>query len=166
MSTDRVEPAVNEIILTRSYEAPRALVFEAWTKQAHLDRWWGPNGYVTVTDAMAFEVGGEWRFTMTHAAHGIYPNRIRYLEISPPERLLYDHDSGVDDDPDVFRVEVRFEERDGCTEVTMQSRFRDADRRAAVERFGAVELGKQTLARLADLLERGLAAPVHGTSSP
>ena len=69
-------------------------------------------------------------------------------EIIEPERLAYDHDSGVDDDPQAFKVTVTFNENGGGTEVVLRSLFGTAAQCAAVKRFGAVEGGRQTLAKL------------------
>ena len=160
-----------ELTIRRHFSAPRDLVFEVWTKAEHLDRWMGPRGYATTTESMDFRVGGEWRYMMRHAEHGEFPNRVRYTEIVPGERLVYDHDAGADGDPQAFKVTVTFEEVNGGTEVTMRSLFSSVEAVEVVKRFGAVELGQQTLARLGEVLdeaaesdlfiERELAAPVE-----
>lgn len=161
---------VHEIVISRRFNAPRDLVFEAWTQAEHLDRWMGPRGYTTTTQSFDFRVGGEWRYLMRHSEHGEFPNRTRYLEIVPNERLVYDLDSGVDGDTDVYRVTVTFVTVGAQTEVTMRTRFASEEALEAVKRFGAVEGGEQTLARLGEALdtsaeadlviERELAAPL------
>jgi uncharacterized protein YndB with AHSA1/START domain len=52
------------IVGTREFDAPRALVFEAWTDPKHLSQWWGPNGFTTTTSSFDFRPGGVWRFVM------------------------------------------------------------------------------------------------------
>lgn len=141
-----------EIVISRSFGAPRDLVFEAWTKPEHLDRWMGPRGYTTTTQSFDFRVGGEWRYTMQHPEHGTFLNRTRYLEIVPSERLVYDLDAGVDGDPQAFRVTVTFAVVGGRTEVTMRSLFSSEEAVELVKRFGAVEGGNQTLAKLDEAL--------------
>src|SRR5438128_4540492 len=56
--------ADREIVITRVVDAPRELVFEAFTEVRHLSRWWGPEGFTTTTRAFEFRVGGEWDFVM------------------------------------------------------------------------------------------------------
>jgi len=142
------------IVQTRHYNAPPALVYEAWTRPEHVDRWMGPNGYVTTTSSMDLRVGGQWLFTMVHAEHGTFPNRVRYLEIIPGERLVYDHDGGEGAEADAFRVTVTFEpDGKGGTNLTMSSLFSTVEQVETVKSFGAVELGQQTLRRLGEVVE-------------
>ena len=73
-----------EIIVTRVYDAPRELVFDAFTDPKHLSQWWGPRGFTTTTHSMDFRVGGEWRYTM-HGPDGTdYKNLMVYHEINRP----------------------------------------------------------------------------------
>jgi uncharacterized protein YndB with AHSA1/START domain len=58
------ETAAREIVISRVIEAPRELVFEAFTEVRHLSRWWGPEGFTTTTHSFEFGVGGEWAFVM------------------------------------------------------------------------------------------------------
>lgn len=162
--------ADREIVISRIFNAPRELTFEAWSLPEHLDRWMGPRGFVTRTTSMDFRVGGEWRYTMTHAEYGHYLNRTRYLEIVPSERLVYDLDSGVDDGSEVYRVTVTFADLGGRTEVTMRTVCRTVEEAEAVKGRGAVEFGRQTLEKLGEVLdaeasldlviERRLSAPI------
>lgn len=159
-----------EMVIRRRFRAPRDLVFDAWTQAEHLDRWMGPRGFTTTTQSIDFRVGGEWRYTMRHAEHGEFLNRTRYLEIVTGERLVYDLDSGVEGEPDVYRVTVTFVAVGDHTEVTMRTHFASEDALEAVKRFGAEQGGEETLARLeeviaadseADLvIHRELAAPL------
>lgn len=138
-----------EIAIERRILAPVALVYRAWTDPDRLAQWWGPVGYRTTTASMDLKPGGIWRFTM-HGPEGIdYPNRIRYEVVEPERRLVYVHD-GEGDFADVhFRSEVTFVEAGGVTVVTLRSQFPTPEARdQAIERFGAIEGGKETLARL------------------
>lgn len=142
-----------EIVLVRHYAAPRRLVFRAWTEQQHLDRWFGPDGFTTATSEMEARPGGLWRYTMTGPDGTVYPNRVAYLEVAAPERLVYLHDDdGGGEEP--FHVTLTFTEEPDGTTVTMRSRFASAEVRRAVEGFGAVTLGYQTLDRLGGYLAR------------
>jgi uncharacterized protein YndB with AHSA1/START domain len=97
--------------------------------------------------------GGVWSYTM-HGPDGTnYPNRVRYIEVVPPERLVYLHDDGTDNPDEQFETTVTFMEREGKTVVTLRALFPTADvRRRHVEEYGAVEGGTQTLGRLARFL--------------
>jgi uncharacterized protein YndB with AHSA1/START domain len=138
-----------EIVVTRIIEGPRPLVFEAYTDPRHLAQWWGPDGFTTTTRAFEFRPGGVWDFVM-HGPDGIdYPNWIEWREIAPPERLVFLHGDRRDD-PQAFVSTVTLMERDGATEVTMRAVFKTkAQRDEVVERYHAIEGGKQTLGRLA-----------------
>ncbi len=75
------------IVTTRVFDAPRDLVFEAWTNPKHLVQWWGPDGFTTTTRAIDVRPARVWRFVM-HGPDGVdYENRIVYEEIVKPERL-------------------------------------------------------------------------------
>lgn len=87
---------------------------------------------------------------MTAADGTLYTNRFDYLEVVPGERMVMDHGSDVDDDPSRFRVTLTFDEQaDGKTVLTLRQLHPSAEQRAAVIGFGAVELGLQTMQKLA-----------------
>jgi uncharacterized protein YndB with AHSA1/START domain len=147
-----------EIVISRRFAAPRQLVWDAFTQPEHADKWWGPTGFRNVTSEHNLRVGGTWRHMMIGPDGTEYPNRKTYHIIDPPARLAYSH--GWDrDGGELFEAEVIFEEDGDGTLLTMRSTFPTAAARdEVVEKFGAVEGGKQTLARLDDYL-RQLAAP-------
>jgi uncharacterized protein YndB with AHSA1/START domain len=146
--------AGREIVQMREYEAPRELVWEAWTRPEHVDKWWGPDGFVTRTESMDVRSNGIWRFIMTGPDGTIFPNHISYMDVAAPERLIYAHGAEADA-PAHFHVTAIFEALDATrTRVTMTSLFpTKAARDVVVEKYGAIEGGKQTLARLAYHLE-------------
>jgi uncharacterized protein YndB with AHSA1/START domain len=138
-----------EIVVSRTIEGPRQLVFAAFTDPEHLAHWWGPNGFTTTTHSFEFRPGGVWDFSM-HGPDGTdYPNRIEWREIVPPERIVYLHGES-DDDPAAFVSTVTLLDRGAATEVTLRAVFSTREQRdEVVERYGAIEGGKQTLGRLA-----------------
>ncbi len=146
---DTVPAADREIVVARTIEGPRYLVFEAYSDVKHLAQWWGPNGFTTTTHRFEFRPGGVWDFIM-HGPDGTdYPNYIEYREIVPPERIVFLHGESAED-PNRFVSTVSFVERGGATEVTMRALFKTkAMRDEVVERYSAIEGGKQTLGRLA-----------------
>ncbi len=147
-----IQETDRDIVTSRVFDAPRELVFQAWTDPEHIDRWMGPRGFVTTTSEMDFRVGGMWRYVMRHDQYGTFQNLVKYREIVEPERLVYDH--GSPEDPTMMLVTVRFaEEGEGKTRLTMRSRLASAEERnKKAAEVGAVEGAKQTLDRLAEHL--------------
>ncbi|MCW9705541.1 SRPBCC family protein [Fodinibius salsisoli] len=144
-----------EIRLTREFDAPRELVFKAFTNPKHIGQWWGPDGFSTTTESMSFKVGGEWIFTM-HGPDGTdYPNHIVYTDIKKPKYLKYDHYGHKDQegDPPHFKSTITFENLGEKTKIEMQMFFPTAEKRNEAAEFGAIEGGKQTLNRLAEYLK-------------
>lgn len=143
------------ITMQREFDAPADAVFAAYRDPEALKEWYGPDGFSITIIAMDFRVGGLLRFTM-HGPDGTdYPNRIMYREIVPAARIAYLHDSGIDDDPRGFEVLVTFEPKGaGRTLLTMRSTFPSLAARNAVMKFGAVELGMQTVEKLAAYVAR------------
>lgn len=128
-----------EMVITRVLAAPRALVWRAWTNPQHVARWWGPQGFTNTVHEMDVKPGGVWRYIM-HSPDGIdYPNKIEYIEVVEPERLVYWHS----DDSDIhkrFHVTVTFDEQNGQTSLFMRVLFdTEAERAQMVDEFGALE---------------------------
>ncbi len=149
-----VAPGEPTIVITRTVDAPRALVWKAWTDPEHIAHWWGPNGFTNTIHSMDVKPGGEWRFIM-HGPDGTnYPTRVVYREVVKPERLVYDLSGEGEGDMHTFRATVTFAEHEGKTQIRMASRFPSVAERDAVLKFGAVEGGEQTLDRLAAYLPK------------
>lgn len=150
-ATNRDAAIDRSIITSRVFDAPREIVFRAWTDPVRIVAWWGPNGFTTTSHEMDVRPGGVWRFTM-HGPDGVdYPNHIVYREVVPPERLVYDH--GEDSDDPGFHMTVTFVEENGKTTITMDALFATAEERNRVAaEFGAIEGAQQTLRRLAEYL--------------
>jgi len=143
------------IIGTRVLDAPRELVWRAWTDPKHLAQWWGPNGFTTTTSSFDMRVGGVWRFVMHGPDGRDYQNRITFDEIVKPERIVYHHGGGEDVEPVQFRTTVAFEDLDGKTRLTMTGVFPSAaERERVIKEYGADQGLVQTLSRLADYLTK------------
>lgn len=139
-----------EIVLSRVIAAPRNLVFKAWTDPRHLPHWFGPAGFKVETQEIDIRVGGRWRFIFIAPNGTRYDNRMVFLKIETPRLLEMDHGKDRDDDPGRFRVTVTFDEQsDGKTVVTLRQLHPTSAQRDAGIGFGAVELGYQTLDKLA-----------------
>ena len=146
------DTADREIVVSHLIGAPREIVFEAFTDVRHLSQWWGPNGFTTTTRSFEFRVGGEWSFVM-HGPDGThYPNWLIWQEITPPERIVLLHGDHPGD-PNAFTSSITFEQVGATTQITMRTVFLTKElRNEAVERYGAIEGGQQTLSRLATYL--------------
>jgi uncharacterized protein YndB with AHSA1/START domain len=139
-----------EIVLVRVFDAPRDAVFAAWTDADSFCQWFGPEGFTCTVGEMDVRPGGRARFDMTSPDGTVYTNRFDYLAVAPGERLVLDHGSDIDDDPARFRVTITLDEQaDGKTVLTLRQLHPTAEQRAAVIGFGAVELGLQTMDKLA-----------------
>lgn len=144
--------ADREIVLTREFDAPRELVFQAWTDPAHLPQWFGPDGFTLTLQEMDVRPGGLARYIM-HGPDGTdYLNHVAYQEVVRPERLVYllSEEAG---DPDAFVVTVTLDDLGGRTRLTQHMLFPTPAHREGVVAFGAIELGKQTMGRLAEHLK-------------
>ncbi|NMO03518.1 ATPase [Gordonia sp. TBRC 11910] len=137
------------IVVSRMIDAPRELVFEAFTEVRHLSQWWGPSGFTTTTASFQFRAGGVWNFTM-HGPDGTdYPEWITFVEITPPERITLRHGEFCDD-PNAFDSVLTFDAAGTATSIQMRTVFptkRLHDE--AVEKYHAIEGGRQTLDNLA-----------------
>jgi uncharacterized protein YndB with AHSA1/START domain len=140
--------ADREIVSTRVFDAPRELVFQMWTDPEHVAKWWGPKGFTNTIYEMDVRPGGVWRFVM-HGPDGVdYQNKIVYIEVVKPERLVYSHVSGPQ-----FRATVTFTDQGDKTGIRVRMLFPSAtERDDTVKKFGAVEGLNQTLERLAQHL--------------
>jgi uncharacterized protein YndB with AHSA1/START domain len=148
--------AGREIVTERIFDAPRELVWEAWTNPEHVAQWWGPDGFTTTIKKMDFRVGGVWKHVM-HGPDGTgYPNSSVFREIVKPERIVFAHGGRREGGPGAhFLSTWTFEALGKRTKVKMSLLFdTSADRDLVVREFGAIEGGKQTFARLAAYLPK------------
>jgi len=147
--------ADREIVISREFEAPRELVWEAWTNPEHVVHWWGPRGFTTTIEKMEVRPGGVWKHVM-HGPDGTdYPNKSVFTEVVKPERITYSHGGGRKGARGVhFEATWTFEALDrGTTRLTIRQVFPTAeDRDRIVKDYGAIEGGKQTLERLSEHL--------------
>jgi uncharacterized protein YndB with AHSA1/START domain len=154
--TKATQPAAvdadREIVMERAFYASRSLVFQAYTQPQHVQQWFGPKGFTVTTQAIDIRPGGSWQFVM-HGPDGTdWDSVIRYQEIVKDERLVYDMGHSPDG-PAHFHVTITFSDDNGKTLVRQQMVFPTAEACAAVKGFGAIELGYQTLDKLAEHLK-------------
>jgi uncharacterized protein YndB with AHSA1/START domain len=111
-----------ELLITRVFDAPRALVFETWSKPEHLVHWWGPAGFTLPTHEMEFRPGGAIRFCMRSPDGHEHWMVGAYREIVPASRIVFV--SGIDDDPSHQVITtVTFADEGARTKVTVQQLF-------------------------------------------
>ena len=158
MSTNPSNPtrtnADREIVISRLFDAPRELVWEAWTNPKHVAQWWGPNGFTTTIEAMDVRPGGEWKQIMRGPDGTEYPNLSVFQEVVKPERIVFSHGGGKKGGPGVHKVMTwTFEAVGEKTKLTIHQLYSSAaDLERVVKEFGAIEGAKQTLGRLAEYL--------------
>lgn len=150
-------PADREIVISRTFDAPRELVWQAMTDPKHVVHWWGPRGFHTTIEQMDVRPGGIWKHTMHGPDGASYPNKSIFREIVPPARIVYSHAGGRKGGPgasfiSTWTFEIVERRR---TKVTIRMVFGSSEARDLVVReFGAIEGGKQTLERLAEHLPK------------
>jgi uncharacterized protein YndB with AHSA1/START domain len=147
-------PSDLEIVLTRVFNAPRHLVFEASTKPEHVKNWWGPRCTKLITCEIDFRVGGSWRFVMLgpdgkeHVFKGVYH------EIVVPERIV---STECFDEPAVgspeWQVTTTYEERDGKTTLTSRCLHPSREHRDGHLQSGMEAGAGETFDRLEELLD-------------
>lgn len=152
-ATTFTKPSDREIVMSRVFDAPRELVFRAYTEAEHIPHWWGPRGLTTTVDTLDPRPGGAWRFVQRDQDGNEYGFHGEFREVVAPERLVYTFEfEGM---PGHVVVDtLTFEEQDGKTTVTALSLFE-----SVADRDGMLESGMESGAveswdRLAELLEQ------------
>lgn len=145
---DQPSTAEREIISTRVFDAPRELLFRAWTEPEVLALWWGPKGFRNTFQVFEPKPGGEWRFVM-HGPEGTdYRNESVFREIEEPSRIVLDHLSSPR-----FRVVATFDAVAEKTRLTFRMVFETAEMRDRVKGV-VVGANEENFDRLEVQLER------------
>lgn len=153
MDAKRNNPAENiaerKIVVTRVFNAPRELVWEAWTNPKHVANWWGPNSFTTTIEKMDVRPGGVWKHVMHGPDDTDYPSSSVFKEVVKPECIVFSHGGSREGGPGVhFIATWTFEALDNKTRVTMRMVFDTAaDRKTVVKEYNAIEGGNQTMDR-------------------
>lgn len=142
----------NELRLVRVFDAPVKLVWEAWTEDKHVSKWYGPRGFTYTTKSKEICPGGRWVFTM-HGPDGVdYPNITTYHEVEKYKRLVYDHGANEERGA-LFRVTVTFEEFKGKTVMDMTMSLATPEAAQEAKKFIKQASGDSTWDRLGEHLE-------------
>lgn len=142
-----------EILLTRLFDAPRRLVFDALTKPELLKQWFGPHGW-TLTDCVVdLKVGGGWKFLLSGPSGRTLRMSGIYREITPPDRLV--NTEIIEDFPESLITTILTEEN-GKTTLNATALAPSKEVRDAVIKSGMEHGAAETYDRLADFLARSL----------
>lgn len=145
--------ADRELIISRDFEISRNLLFEAWTDPVHLDNWWGPENFQTSTDKFDLRNGGSWHLTM-NSPYGEFSNIILYDQVVSNEQIRYTLPGGL-------QTIVLFTAIGNNSNVLMRLIFESADElHNAIDKYGALESGNQTLDRLTIYLAEKHGKPI------
>jgi uncharacterized protein YndB with AHSA1/START domain len=145
-----------ELTITRVFDAPRALVFKAWTEADRAARWWGPRGFTTISCQLDVRPGGAYRRCMRSPEGVVRCARGIYREVVAPERLTFtyaweDADGGLGHET---LVTVTFAEHEGKTRLTLHQAVFDS----VESRNGHLVGWTSCLERFADYLAATAAA--------
>jgi uncharacterized protein YndB with AHSA1/START domain len=144
-----------DMTIVRVVDAPRHLVWKAWTEQQHLAQWFGPKGFTNPVCEVDLRVGGSMRITMQSPDGTLYPMIAVYDEVIEPERLVWtttvEHDDNVSFE---IRQVTTFADRDGKTELTLQA-FVLRSTPESADALGGMEIGwSMSLDKLEALVAR------------
>lgn len=148
-------PGTQEIVITNNFDAPRELVFKAFTDPELIPQWWGPRGYTTQVKRLEARKGGIWRFIHQGSDGEQYGFNGVYHEVNSPERLVQTFEfEGMPGH--VVLESVLFEEKDGKTKVTNQMVFQSVEDRDGMLQSGMQDGESQSAERLAEILAKSL----------
>ena len=147
-------PTEREVVLTRSFDAPRRLVFDALTMPELLKRWFGPRGWEMVVCEIDLKPGGAFHFVSRRADGKDVAQRGVYREVVPPERLV-NTEWWEDWNPGEVLVTTDLVERAGKTTLTLTMVYPSKEVRDTILNSGL----KHGAAELYDKLDEYLAAP-------
>ncbi|MGZ4904689.1 MAG: SRPBCC family protein [Halobacteriota archaeon] len=150
------EPAKQELIVTREFDAPRELVFRAFTDPDLYVQWLGPRGLTTTLETFEPRSGGSWRYVQTDEDGNAFAFHGVNHEVLPPERIIHTFEfEGLPETGHVTLQRARFEEVPGDrTRLTSQSVFLSVEDRDGMLQSGMEEGINESYERLDELLEK------------
>ena len=145
-------PTDREIVMTRVFDAPRSIVFEAWTKAEHVAHWWDPSGVPLAVCEIDLRPNGAFRWVHGGSGGGAYSFTGTYREITPPERLVF-ATRMFPSSPESVATLVFTEER-GKTKLTMTIECHSIEDRDALLKMRVDAGTARTLENLAEYLHK------------
>jgi uncharacterized protein YndB with AHSA1/START domain len=147
-------PGTQEIIITRSFDAPRELVFNAFTDPDAIRRWWGQRDSETIVDGLEARTGGRWRFVERDKDGNEYGFHGVFHEVTSPERIVWTFEfEGMPGH--VLLETVTFEEQDGKTHMVDSSVFQSVTDRDGMLQSGMESGAAESFDRLDEYLAKG-----------
>ena len=140
-----------DLVVTRTFDAPARLVFQAWTTPELMKRWWVPKsiGIEMTACEMDVRTGGSYRFTFIFTNDPSKPMSFfgKYVEVTPPSRLVWTNEESAEGSV----TTVTFEERDGQTLLTMVDRYPSKEALDAAIESGSTGAFEETFVQLDEL---------------
>lgn len=151
-TTTFTTPSDREIVMTRVVDAPRSLVWEAYTMPEHVTKWLlGPEGWTMPVCEIDLRPGGEWHYVWRRGDGSELEMRGEYREVTPPERLVQTESWGAEW-PETLNTLV-LSEADGRTTITTTVLYSSSDARDAALQTGMKDGASVSFDRLAEYLE-------------
>ena len=145
-----------ELVITRVFDAPREVVFKAWTERERLQRWWGPKDFTNPVCEVDVRPGGAIRIHMRSPDGTIFPMTGIFREVVEPERLVFTSEALDESGTPLFEVlyTITFAERGDQTELTLHAKVTKASLASARYRAGMEQGWNQALDRLVEEVKR------------
>jgi uncharacterized protein YndB with AHSA1/START domain len=153
----QVQTGERDLVMTRVFDAPRDVVFRAFSTSEALARWWGPKGWTLAVSNLEFRSGGTWHYCMRGPNGEESWGLSRYSEIVDGERIVYtdafsNAEGKVAEGMPQMQITVEFADEDGETRVTSRTEFASAAELQQVLDMGVVQGATETWDRLAAYL--------------
>ncbi|AKG36766.1 SRPBCC domain-containing protein [Paenibacillus durus] len=154
-----------ELVLERVFDAPRELVFKAFSEAEHLKHWWGPRGWTLPVCTIDFRPGGVWHYCMkcVDEKQGDFYGmeswgKAVYQDIVEPEKIVYtdyfsDAEGNITEGMPPSDITMEFVEQDGKTKIISRARFESAEALKTVMDMGMEQGITETWDRLAEYLQ-------------
>ncbi len=155
-TTITAEPGKQEILITREFDAPRELVFKAFTDPQLIPQWWGPRNLSTEVDKLDLRPGGQWRFINRDAQGNEYAFHGVYHEVLAPQRIIDTFEfEGLPETGHVTLETMKLEALPGGrARLITQSVFQSVADRDGMLQSGMEAGVNETYDRLAELLKK------------
>lgn len=137
-----------EIVTTRTFNAPKEVLFSAWSNPNHLKNWWGPNGFSNTFTEFDFREGGKWDFIMHGPDKGNYHNQVEFVKIDAPDLIAWKRHSKP-----LFNVLFTFESTGATTKVVFKMIFDTPEECAKLKPY-VVDKNEENFDRLEDELKK------------
>lgn len=151
--TEMARISDRETLVTRTFNAPARIVFEAWTNPEHFKRWWTPKSYgMTITSCeIDARTGGGYKLMISHPDYAPEPMPFfgKYLDVTPPHRLVWTNEENGAPGP---VTTVTFEEKDGKTHLVMRDLYPSKEALDEAMESGSTGGFEETFDQLAEFL--------------